>query len=351
LSESAGEAAIVKAWQAVAKAQSQRFVKPEHRPRIELAQRRLPLVEALHSISRDLPPDQLDRRLLSVWNGDLAQGCAEAEAWRPAYEWAVYRKQLLDRIEQAINARDDATAIELLEDPSLENYSLPASWTSAVQAARDRLAKTEALLAALDTGDLSSFCELFDARIIRKYADRFSRHESLLSEWTRSKILPLEGLGLGPAVGRASLYCMDEAEGTYRVRWTWPQQRFADDCILAVCQHEPDAHADPRELEMQYRLPLDRRNWESGGGSRVIHVKPEWTGSWVIVWAIVDLAFQTFASHPLALGRLEPGEKGPGQARKAWNVLSPLRGKKSPEPIHSEEVVEPSESEDGPQVT
>ena len=349
LRESAGEVAIQKAWQTVVKAQSQRFVNPDHRPRIELAQRRLPLVEALDSISQDLPPDQLDRRLLSAWNDDLAKGCAEAEAWRPAYEWAVYRKQLLDRIEQAINTRDDATAIELVEDPCLENYSLAASWTSGIRTARDRMAKTEALVAALEDGDLSSFCELFDARIIRKYADRFSQHESLLSEWTRSKILPLEGLGLGLAVGRASLFSIDEAEGTYRVRWTWPQQRFADECILAVCQAEPDPDADPRNLEVQYRLPLDRRNWESGGGSRVIHVKPEWTGSWVIVWAIVDLSFQTFASQPLALGRLDAGGQKPGQGWKGWNVLSPLRGKKSPAPMQSEEVVEPSDNEDDPQ--
>jgi len=81
----------------------------------------------------------------------------------------------------------------------------------------------------------------------------------------------------------------------------------------------------------------------------VIHVKPEWTGSWVIVWAIVDLGFQTFASQPLALGRLDAGGQEPGQGWKGWNVLSPLRGKKSPAPMQSEEVVEPSDNEDDPQ--
>jgi hypothetical protein len=170
---------------------------------------------------------------------------------------------------------------------------------------------------------------MFDARLIRKHPDRFAPYESRLSEWTRSEILPLEGLGLGRALGRASLLCLDKAHGTYRVRWTWPQQRFADQCLLAISRHEPDAESDPRDLDVLYRLPLDRPSWESGGGSRVIHVKAEWADGLVIVWAMVDLGFRVFASHPLVIGSLDAAAavgKGPGRRTKVRKLLSSLRG-------------------------
>ncbi len=351
LHEPAGEAAIVGAWQEVAKAQCERLVKADDRPRIELARKRRAMVEALEAIPEDLPPDQLDRRLLDLWNDELAGDYGQAEAWRPAHERAVYRRQLLDRIQQAINGPDDAAIVELLKDPCLEDYPLPSSWTAAIRTARDRVDKTEALLAALREGNRSSFAGWFDARVIRSSADRFAAYEARLSEWTRAEILPLEGLGLGPALARASLFSIDKREGAYRVRWTWPQQRFADECLLAICARPPDPGEDPRDLEVRYRLPVDRQHWESGGGSRVIHVKPAWAGSYVVVWAMVDLGFRIFASHPLVLGRLEGAKKRSGrkQKRKGWNLLASLGARKPQAQTSTADSVEAREKNDDPQ--
>ncbi len=348
LRQAAGEEAICAAWRKVVQAHCQHLVGAESRPRIELAARRFALIEAMRRIPESLPLDQLDRRLLDVWDETLVDGCPEAEPWRPAYEQAVCRKQLLDQIQRAINASDDVTVVELLEDPRLEHYVLPAAWAPALRAARDRVARTEALAAALRDGDRASFLQQFDARIIRRFGQKFAPLHSLLTEWTRSEVLPLEGLGLRPAVGRASLYCIDEAEGAYRVRWTWPQQRFADECILAVFARQPDPEEDPWNLEVQFRLPLDRPSWESGGGSRVIHVLPEWAGSFVVVWAMVDLGFRVLASHPLILGRLDVGKKQWGRTAKSWNVFSSLRGGKAQPPAPTGKVVDPAEDKDAP---
>ncbi|NQT16092.1 MAG: hypothetical protein HQ582_25270, partial [Planctomycetes bacterium] len=348
LRDSAGEVAIAEAWRTVVQAQCERFIDTADRPRIELAEKRFGMVQSLGRIADDLSPDQLDRRLLDVWSDELAEGCREADAWREAHEWAVYRKLLIGRIAQAIAGHDDTAVIELVGDPALEGYALPPTWDTAITTARDRIAKTDALLAALDSGDCQSFVALFDARIIRKSPDRFSRHESLLTEWTRSKVLPLDGLGLGLAVGRASLVAMDQAEGAYRVRWTWPQQRFADECILAVRPEEPDSDAHPRDLDVQHRLPLDRQNWESGGGNRVIHVEPEWAGSRVIVWALVDLGFRTFASHPLVLGRLDNGKRRSGGRWIGWNLLSSRGGKGRSDRAPAADAAEPGENKDDP---
>ena len=319
------DAAIVAAWQEVVRSESEALVSAERRPRIELACKRLPLLHALREIPPDLPADQLDRRLLGLWQDDLLAGHEEAESWRPAYEQAVYRRGLLQRIEEAINGRNELAISQLTEDPCLEGYPFPAGWTAALRMARDHIAKAEALEVALRDGDRSSFPDLFDARIIRQYNDRFQPYRSVLSEWTRSEILPLEQLGLRPAVGRASLLCIDTAQGTFRVRWTWPQQRFADECILAICPHLPDPEDDPRDLEVRHRLPLDRQSWESGGGSRLIHSQPEWAGSHVVVWAVIDLGSCMLFSHPLVLGSLDDGKKQSGRGRKGWRVLPSSR--------------------------
>ncbi|MHC4405189.1 MAG: protein kinase domain-containing protein [Planctomycetota bacterium] len=348
LRDEPSEAAIVAAWRKVVEARAERFAKAEWRRRIEMAEKRLEMIEALERIPNELPPDQYDRRLLDAWDDRLAADCKEVEPWRRVYREAVYRKQLLARIEQAIQQGDDAAVVGLVADPSLEGFALPASWSAAIGAAGDRVAKTEALLASLENDDRSSFMELFDARIIRKYAGRFAAYESPLSEWTRSEILLPERLGLRPAVGRASLFCIDRAQRAYRVRWTWPQQRFADECILAICHEHPSPEIDPRDLEAHYRLPLDRRHWESGGGSRLIHAEPEWDASYVVVWAMIDLGFRTFASRPLVLGQLEGSRKRRGQGRKGWSLLSPLRKKPSAGPTPVADPAEPAGDKDDP---
>jgi hypothetical protein len=213
-------------------------------------------------------------------------------------------------------------------------------------------------LAALETGDRASFVELFDVRLIRKSLDRFTPYESRLIEWTRREVLPVEAMGLGPALGRASLFAIDEAEGTYRVRWTWPQARFTDECLLAVCAQEPQCDDDPREIDVLYRLPIDRRNWESGGGSRVIHVKPQWRRGLVVVWAMVDLGSRVLASEPLVLGRLDAVPSARRRLGRRWQVRKllsslekdkPPREGEAPPPVRSDDAVEPGQNEGNPQ--
>jgi len=316
------DAEIVAAWRRVSEAKCESLVDAALVGRIRLAERRLSLLTALGEIPEGLPADQLDRRLLAVWQEELAAGCDEIDRWRGAYQQAVRRTELLGRLEEAINRRDDARIAELLDEPPLQDYPLPAHWTAAVRAARDRVKRVEALCASLRDGDRSSFAKLFDVRLMSRYADRFKPYESRLREWTRREVLPVEKLGLGHALARASLVLADQGEGTLRVRWTWPQQRFTEACILAICPDQPAAEDDPRQVAVHYRVPVDRPSWESGGGSRLVHLEPEWSGGWVVVWATVDLGFRTFFSHPLVLGRLDYAARGSGRDANRWQVVS-----------------------------
>jgi hypothetical protein len=238
------------------------------------------------------------------------------------------RRDLLRRTGKAIRARRDAEIVRLAEDPLLADFPLPADWQAAIQAAQGQVAKTAALIAALESGDAAMFWERFDARLIRRHRELFAAHEEVLRRWTEKEILAPERLGLGLALARSSLVCVDRVEGTYCVRWTWPQQRFSEQCILAICPEAPGPGDEPGGFSVYYRLPIDCASWEAGGGSRLIHVLPEWTDGCLAVWAMVDLGFHVIPSHPLVLGHLREAADGSPPGWRGWNLFSSLRGKR-----------------------
>jgi hypothetical protein len=170
----------------------------------------------------------------------------------------------------------------------------------------------------LQQDDRSSFLDLFDVRVIRRYPERFESYRTQLVDWTETEVLPAENMALREAIARASVVLADKSPETYRIRWTWPQQRFTDECILAVCPNLPDADDDPRELSASFREPVDRTRWESGGGSWLLRAEREWKGQYVVVWAVVDLGFQLMFSHPLVLGPLGEPDRGAGRGWKVW---------------------------------
>jgi len=132
----------------------------------------------------------------------------------------------------------------------------------------------------------------------------------LLARWIRLEVLSPEKLGLRSAGGRRGVVPVEKPAGSQRVRWSWPQGRFSDQCVLAISAEQPGPEAVPEETALLHRVPIDRESWERGGGSWIVHTEPDWAGAYVVVWAVMDLGFRTFYSLPLVLGRL--GE------RSAW---------------------------------
>ncbi|MEE8451274.1 MAG: hypothetical protein V3R99_05140 [Thermoguttaceae bacterium] len=263
------EAPIVAAWRAVGDAKCEKLVPLDWMPRIELAKRRAPILKQLHEIPDDLQPDRFDQQLLEIWQQNLLGDCREADRWRPAYQRIVDRQQTLEHSQTAV---DDGT---------------------------------EALETALNEGRRSALGELFDARIIRNNLERFAAHEQLLSDWVVSEVLPADKLGLAPASGRKSLAAAKLAANTYHVRWTWPEPRFADQCLLLVCPHEPGRDDDPMSVTVRHRTAVDRDAWQKAGNRQTIQIEADGEDDCVVVWAIVDLGFRSFYSEPLVLGRLK----------------------------------------------
>ncbi|MBN2477030.1 MAG: protein kinase family protein [Pirellulales bacterium] len=295
------EASIVVAWRAVVEAKCEGLANPTWRPRIELAERRAPVLKQLYEIPDDLAADQRDARILDFWQEDLLAECREAERWRVTCAAAIARRQVLEHLQAAVEQGNESAIAGLMGEPCLADYPLPEMLATAIHQVRDRLGRTDSLLAALSEGRRSAFWELFDARLIRQHADRFAPHEAVLREWTVTEVLPLERLGLARMSGRRSV----KGTGTKcRVRWVWPEERFTNRCLLGVCPAEPDYGDDPQDLVAHHRASVDRETWEREGRRQVIRTAAEWAGSCAVVWAVVDLGFRTFYSPPLVLGHL-----------------------------------------------
>jgi len=137
------EAAIVTAWRAVVEAQCDHLADPAWRPRIELAERRAPLLRKLYEISDDMPLDRRDRQVLDTWEEDLLAECEEAERFRPLYEEAVARSELLKRLQTAIDGCDESSIVRLMEEPLLAGYPLPADLAASVKAVQRRLGRSD----------------------------------------------------------------------------------------------------------------------------------------------------------------------------------------------------------------
>ncbi len=149
MTQPASEAAIVAAWQAVVAAQCQSLVSIEWGMRIALAEERAAIFHALAKIPRNLSLPERDRRILALWKEPLMADCPEADPWRPIYQMAVVRREVLKRLQAAIEAHDDAGVLQWGGKRCLAKFPLPKDWLAEIRAACERLGRAESLLAAL----------------------------------------------------------------------------------------------------------------------------------------------------------------------------------------------------------
>ncbi|HUY87904.1 MAG TPA: hypothetical protein VMV10_04130 [Pirellulales bacterium] len=319
LAEPASDLAISAAWEELEKLEAQSLAPAEIQGRVLQAAARAPALYALKQLPHAYPAEQapqLDPRLLGVWDDDLLDGCRDAQPWRAAHRQAVHRKQVLEAFEKAIAAGDKHRIVDLYEEPCLHHYPLPADWVRQAKGAVAEVKAMRRLLAALANNAPAEFNEAFDARLLRQNHAAFAPHAERIRDWLAVEVLPAAKLGLAPPLARQALAMEPGSSATCRICWQWPEPRFTDQCLVAVCRHKPRPGEDPRRLDAWLRLPVDRKSYEEGGGSRLLHVEQNWQGAYLTVWALVDVGFETFASEPLILGRLET----PAPVRPArWN--------------------------------
>lgn len=312
LEEARSDLEIVEHWRALEKAGGTELIPEEDRWRVLLATERAPLLKALQMIDLKVAPLEVDRRLLKIWNEDLLTTCREARKFVPLYEKAKHRQKVLERLEQAIADADVGMIDRLLAEPSLADVAIGEELTASIAGARERnaqarLQRRNALVSSLVDNRRSTFAELFDTDLIREIGRQTKHHQPLIGQWVETEILPRDrsGLTLGPEEG---LKRVDET--TYRASWTWPASRITNQCRLVVCRERPGPHQLPDDIAGLHAATIDRDAWETGEKAHEFKIEPDWEGALVLVWAFVDIEFQTFYTEPLEIGDLPKKKRG-----------------------------------------
>ena len=104
---------------------------------------------------------------------------------------------------------------------------------------------------------------------------------------------------------------------------------------MAICKQRPRPQTQPDDVPSVYTASIAREQWNPEAGYQ-IPLDAAWEGSFVMVWAAVDVGFQTFYSEPLELGQIQVPGKEEQQAQTRWGLF---RGRKKAKAA-GEEVAE-----------
>lgn len=297
------EQLLAQGWRDLQSLDAANLVSPQVQERLNKAQKVAPKLEQLKKISLQLPPNELDRQLLAVWDDALLAKNPDAAPWRPAWETARDRQPLLKKLEAGIQANDDEAIAMCVRSPLLKEWSFSAYESDRIAKAVDAIEGVKQLIEALKNDDRDRFVELFDIRHVQKSPQQFSQFADRLAEWLRSSVLDGASLGLRPPVMGHAVRPIPGGK-SFQVRWSWPAPKYTTKCLLKICPSQPQPDSDPESVRAHQTFSLDRESYEKAGGYRRIVTKPNWMNSYAVVWAMIDLGFTKLYSQPVVLGRL-----------------------------------------------
>ena len=299
--DSGSDRATARAWQKLVSLNGRELVPAQMHKGIDKAVCRFPVLLELEDIPLDLPPDELDRQLLAIWDHELLEDSRDADPWREAYRDALARKPLIDQLNAAIQHERGREIDRLVQEPQLQDYRFPNSWQAKINEAQSQIQTVDDLLEGLRNDDRSKFHEVFDAELFRSHADRLGEFHGALDDWMTTEILPAEKLGLQPGEEPA---LKREARKKYRLHWQWPDERFTRQCVVAICPAEIKPNTPPDRAKAVTTLTIPHETWELAEGGLPLHAEGGWSGGYVYVWAVIDLDFQLFYSEAVELGRM-----------------------------------------------
>lgn len=301
------EIEIAEAWGNVRKNKLQGLLKDEQRIRAELAVMRAPRIKILESFRKNTPLDQLDQKILSLWDVKLFEGCEQVRKYERLYNIALRRRVKLEMLTEALEANLPEEVAAILKDPLLAHYPLPGPLATKVKIRQEQWTHSEGMIGAMDANDAKLFIEAFDANALIKDPEIYQEIFPQMIPWIEEQILPLETNGLRPVFGRASI--LNEEDGTVSIRWTWMHPRFGNACVLGVSGGKILDTDRPEDVSLVFSAEITRSQWEKSGSFFTLTPDPAWNGMKVIVWGVIETGFQRFYTQPLILGNLDIKKK------------------------------------------
>jgi len=313
-SQRPSELSLAEKWQRLDGLEGTNLVPPETRDRALLACARAPHLHSLLRLPADLSINEMDEQVLQLWKPAL-DGCAEAAEWRPRFEAACERKRLIGSLKKCVHGEDDWGIAQTTANPLLKGYKLPAEWHDAIQLARQRYREARAIVQAFKAGDAEAFGQAFNAAIVRRFAERFARLGDAFVRRVDTLIQDGNRLELElPHFGQAALVPL--GQDIYKLSWKWPDPRFTETVVLAVCHGRPkEQERDPHLIKKLIEQTIQKRDYELAGGQYRLHTDPSWRGKFVVIWAVIDLGFTILHGKPLILGGLTGAEHVSEQSR------------------------------------
>ena len=159
------------------------LVDPQRRARVELAEQRLPLLAARRKIPPNLPPDQIDRKVLAVRREDLfGDSPRRPRGMRPT------RLPCADRT--CCGALRGGGGASRRRNRGDRRRSMPRRLSAATRAGRSlssrpakRLTKTRRLATVLAQRQRAEFLAACDVRLLRESPEQFAAYRAVLADW------------------------------------------------------------------------------------------------------------------------------------------------------------------------
>ncbi len=316
------EADLLRAWERLAELRGRVLASESMRTRIELAESRVRLLDALRSIPEN-DPVACQRRVLELWNPEVLDGCVEAEPWRDVFQRARAAQEALKRAQAAFEAGQLAAVKRWLAEPALQEPGLAPELAELQQTLRSQVhqalaATRQELVTALLENRRAAFTQAFDALVVREICEQFPHHQPVVRQWVEAELVPAERIGF--AHDPETAVTRDEGEGLLQMQWQWPPSRVCDHCDLLVTHKAPQAQGLPEDVESLYQVKLERPEGDGRGEHQVV-LANDWEGARVYLWAQIDLGFQVFSSEPYFLGEIPSAEA----KNRGWGLFRAWR--------------------------
>ncbi len=301
---------LASAFRHIEELQATSLVEPAAHSRIQTAVKRETVLATLREIPANYSPAQApqwDKKILAAWNEQLLEGCRDAAAWRTAYGEAERRQKLLKKLAAAVAKGDTLLGSEIVEDGCLRGYAFDDGTKRWIESARADAGSVRGMVDGLTSGNRSQFAAHFNTRLVRSHAASLRNDWSKVLDWVKSDVLPTARLGLAPPRAQRPLELeksRNQKASRCTIRWNWPEIRFSDECRVMICRNRPVAGESPDSIGAWLDFPMTREMYQSAGGFRRQTIDAAWQGSYVVVWAKIDLGTEVLWSEPLVLGKV-----------------------------------------------
>jgi serine/threonine protein kinase len=304
------DAKIAKAFRDLESLQAGSLVDPAVRSCIDTAVKREAALGTLAKIPTSYTPAQAtqwDAKMLAAWDEQLLKDCRDAAPWKPVFDAASRRRELLASLEKAIAKEDAFLSHDIAADPFLVGYPFAAHVTRVLKKAEADVVAVRGMIESLKTDDRAAFTQTFSARVVREHTATLRPFRDRYREWLKTDVLPCDKLGLQLPRGQRPLECQpgsDRKSTRCKLSWQWPAARFTDECAVLLCRNRPAAGESPEGIAAWHKFQMTRENFEKAGGSKMVHAEAAWKGAYVVVWARIDLGDEVLWSEPLVLGKV-----------------------------------------------